>query len=45
VSNSIEARYHLWDEKRNGRHILERAGIEWFLPFYDDQMVAINDFE
>lgn len=26
--------------------MLERAGIEWFLPFYDDEnTVAINEFE
>ena len=32
VSNSIETRYGL----EQGSHVLERAGIEWFLPFYDD---------
>lgn len=46
VSNSIERRYHLRDENNSGRHILERAGIEWFLNFYEDSSdVAINEFE
>ena len=31
VSNSIETRYNLRDAENSGRHILERAGIEWFL--------------
>jgi len=45
VGNSIETRYHLTDAKNSGRHILERAGIEWFLPFFPDEMAAINEFE
>ena len=35
VSNAIETRYQLADADNNGRHILERAGIEWFLNFYE----------
>jgi len=37
VSNSIEQRYELSDAENSGRHILERAGIDWFLNFYDDE--------
>ena len=36
VSNAIETRYNLRDADNSGRHILERAGIEWFLQFYED---------
>ena len=46
VSNAIEKRYELSDSSNSGRHVLERAGIEWFLPFYvDESSVAINGFE
>ena len=48
VSNSIERRFALREAEsaQNGRHILERADIEWFLNFYDsDNDVAISEFE
>lgn len=46
VSNAIEKRYQLTDAENSGRHVLERAGIEWFLAFYDtEDEVAINEFE
>ena len=46
VSNSIEKRFELRDEDNNGRHVLERAGIDWFLGFYDDESnVSISEFE
>ena len=42
VSNAIETRYNT----ATGKHVLECAGIEWFLPFYEDESkVAVNEFE
>jgi len=35
VSNSIEKRYEEVDG--DGRRVLERHGIEWFLKFYEDK--------
>jgi virulence-associated protein VapD len=34
VSNSIEKRYE--NAKTDGKRVLERHGIEWFLKFYED---------
>ena len=44
VSNSLEKRYD--DVKENGKRVLERHGIEWFLDFYQDKSeVALYEFE
>ena len=46
VSNAIERRYHMRDADNSGRHILERAGIEWFMNFYEQESdIAISEFE
>lgn len=44
VSNSIEKRYENLQEE--GRHVLERHGIEWFLNFYENKAdVILFEFE
>ena len=44
VSNSIERRYE--DVDGEGRRVLERHGIEWFLNFYQKKSdVALYEFE
>lgn len=46
VGNAIETRFNRRDPENSGSHILEAAGIDWFLDFYDEEAdVAINDFE
>ena len=45
VGNERETRFELRNADNSGRHILERAGIEWFLQFYDNEDdVAIAEF-
>jgi hypothetical protein len=44
VSNEKEVRYE--NAALEGRRVLERNGIEWFLNFYDDQSkVASYEFD
>jgi aminopeptidase N len=44
VSNSLEKRYE--DAQTEGRRVLERHGIEWFMNFYEDKSnVALYEFE
>lgn len=44
ASNGIERRYA--NANKEGRKILERHGIQWFLDFYDDvNAVAVSEFE
>lgn len=42
ASNGIERRYN--DAKTDGRRVLERHGIQWFLDIYDGD-VAVSEFE
>jgi hypothetical protein len=44
TSNGIEKRYE--NAAAEGRRVLERHGIEWFLDFYDDlNGVSVCEFE
>ena len=45
VSNGIEERFNYY-EYQQGKHIIERNRLDWFLEFYgaDDDFV-VNDFE
>jgi len=44
ASNGIERRYE--SAATNGRRVLERHGIEWFLDFYEDATaVSVSEFE
>lgn len=44
ASNGIEKRYE--NAAAEGRRVLERHGIEWFLDFYDDlNSVSVCEFE
>ena len=44
VSNSLEKKYE--DLQGEGRRVLERHGIEWFLNFYQDKTdVVLFEFE
>ena len=46
VSNGLETRYDWDDAELNGKHVVERNNIEYFIDFYEkDTAISICDFE
>ena len=45
ISNGMEQRFDYFDN-RQGKHVIERNKIDWFLDFYgQNDDIVVNEFE